>query len=151
MPTISRSVSNCWALRDWSIAVLDQLWHVSAFGVSQKTERRHKIVKDTISVYVARGAKSEFAPWADLVIYPCDALATFSVFGFRQFATHSSYFHPLPAYFPAWVCSVRNVHSGCCGTAWSCLPGVLSSSPEALSLGSSSQSAAFMFQRSQAL
>ena len=129
--------------------VLDQFWHVSAFGASQKTERCHKILKDTISVYC--GAKRNCAPSADRVICPCDALATFSVFGFRQFATHSSYFHPLPATFPAWVCSVRNVHSGCCGTAWSCLPGVLSSSPEALSLGSSSQSAAFMFQRSQAL
>ena len=133
--------------------VLDQFWHVSVFGFAKTCKNRQMPQDSQRYHFCALWCKKQpcaLGRLCDIPIYPCDALATFSVFGFRQFATHSSYFHPLPANFPAWVCSVRNVHSGCCGTAWSCFPGVLSSSPEALSLGSSSQSAAFMFQRSQA-
>ena len=100
--------------------VLDQFWHVSVFGFAKTCKNRQMPQDSQRYHFCALWCKKQpcaLGRLCDIPIYPCDALATFSVFGFRQFATHSSYFHPLPANFPAWVCSVRNVHSGCCGTA----------------------------------
>ena len=112
--------------------------------VEPTTERYHKIFKIPCLYIVVKKATMRPGPtFVTPLWHPCDV----SVFGFRRLATHSS---NLPSYFPPCVCSVRNVHSGCCGTAWSCSPGPRSSSPEALSLGSSSPSAAFIFQRFQA-
>ena len=86
--------------------------------------------------------------------HPYDTLATFQFSASdglpRIPAIFPGIFHLFSSYFPPCVCSVRNVHSGCCGTVWSCSPGPRSSSPEALLLGSSSPSAAFIFQRFQA-